>query len=51
MLGTDELVAKSTDGTIDGWLDTLGKLFARIGKVKNPAPAKEFYLGAEYAKA
>ncbi|MFD7160572.1 aliphatic sulfonate ABC transporter substrate-binding protein [Kribbella sp. NPDC059898] len=51
VLPTEELVAKSADGTIDGWLDTLGKLFTRIGKVKTPAPAKEFYLGAEFAKA
>ena len=51
VLSTPELVAKSTDGTVDKWLDTLSDLFVSIGKVKDPAKAADYYLGAQYAKA
>lgn len=50
-LSTDELEKYSTDGTIDGWLKKLNKLFVDFDKVKSVADPKKYYLGKQYAKA
>jgi NitT/TauT family transport system substrate-binding protein len=51
LLPTKQLVADSKDGTVDKWLDALAAVFADMGKVKDPAPAKEFYTADLYASA
>ncbi|GJF31314.1 lipoprotein [Kitasatospora sp. NE20-6] len=48
---TADLVAKTKDGTVDGWLKGLGDFFVSTGQLKNsPAPA-DYYAGDAYAKA
>lgn len=51
VLPTDEIVDKSKDGTIDKWLKTLNKQFKAMGKVKEVADPKDYYLADAYVKA
>ncbi|KAA8606385.1 aliphatic sulfonate ABC transporter substrate-binding protein [Salipiger aestuarii] len=40
----------SRGGQVANWFGTLADLYAQFGKIENPLPASEFYLGALYAE-
>ena len=42
---------QTEDGTIAKWLDNMAKFYEGVGKVQNPQPASEFYLGDLWVKA
>lgn len=43
-----ELEELTKAGKVDNWFDTLAGLYAEFGKIENPLPASEFYLGEFY---
>ncbi|WP_448464877.1 aliphatic sulfonate ABC transporter substrate-binding protein [Martelella sp. AMO21009] len=47
---SEELEQLTRDGKVDNWFDTLAGLYADFGKIENPLPASEFYLGKLYAE-
>lgn len=47
---SEELEALTLDGSVQGWLDTLAGLYVEFGRIENPQPASEFYLGDFFAK-
>lgn len=51
VLPTDELVAKSKDGTIGAWLKTLNEQFTTMGKVDDVVDPKTYYLADEFVAA
>lgn len=42
---SEEFEQMTADGTVDGWLDTLAALYVAFGRIEDPLPASEFYLG------
>uniref|UniRef100_A0AAU3H2L6 Aliphatic sulfonate ABC transporter substrate-binding protein n=1 Tax=Streptomyces sp. NBC_01401 TaxID=2903854 RepID=A0AAU3H2L6_9ACTN len=50
-LSTADLVAKTGDGTVDGWLDGLGEFFVNTGQLKKVPAADTYYEGDLYTKA
>lgn len=44
-----ELEKLTREGKVDHWLDTLAGLYTEFGKIKDPLPASQFYLGNLYA--
>ncbi|MGR3593345.1 MAG: aliphatic sulfonate ABC transporter substrate-binding protein [Limimaricola soesokkakensis] len=40
----------TTGGQVDNWFDTLADLYVQFGKIEDPLPASEFYLGELYAE-
>lgn len=50
-LSTADLVAKTEDGTVDGWLDGLGEFFVDTGQLKKAPAADTYYEGDLYSKA
>lgn len=38
------------DGKVANWFDTLAGLYAQFGKIEDPLPATDFYLGDLYAE-
>ncbi|MFJ8750435.1 aliphatic sulfonate ABC transporter substrate-binding protein [Streptomyces sp. NPDC102441] len=50
-LSTADLVARTEDGTVDGWLDGLGKFFVDTGQLKKAPAADTYYEGDLYTKA
>ncbi|RAJ46098.1 NitT/TauT family transport system substrate-binding protein [Kitasatospora sp. SolWspMP-SS2h] len=50
-LSTADLVARTKDGTVDGWLKGLGDFFVSTGQLKNSPAPSEYYAGDAYAKA
>lgn len=47
---SEELEALTLDGSVQGWLDTLAGLYVAFGRIDNPQPASEFYLGDFFAE-
>lgn len=45
---SEEFEELTANGTVDGWLDTLAGLYVEFGRIENPLPASEFYLGEFY---
>lgn len=45
---SQELEELTADGTVAGWLDTLANLYVEFGRIEDPVPASEFYLGDFY---
>ncbi|MFV0493357.1 MAG: aliphatic sulfonate ABC transporter substrate-binding protein [Pseudorhodobacter sp.] len=45
-----ELEELTREGKVAGWFDTLAGLYADFGRIENPLPASEFYLGDLYAE-
>nr|WP_081858690.1 aliphatic sulfonate ABC transporter substrate-binding protein [Pseudorhizobium pelagicum] len=45
-----ELEQLTRDGKVANWFDTLAGLYADFGKVENPVPAADFYMGELYAQ-
>ena len=45
-----ELEELTKAGKVDAWFDTLARLYADFGKIKDPLPAKDFYLSDLYAE-
>ncbi|MFG2587821.1 aliphatic sulfonate ABC transporter substrate-binding protein [Streptomyces sp. NPDC048438] len=50
-LSTADLVARTEDGTVDGWLDGLGEFFVDTGQLKKAPAADTYYEGDLYTKA
>ncbi|MER7945509.1 aliphatic sulfonate ABC transporter substrate-binding protein [Streptomyces sp. NPDC094458] len=50
-LSTADLVARTEDGTVDGWLDGLGEFFVDTGRLKKAPAADTYYEGDLYTKA
>ncbi|MFJ8924035.1 NitT/TauT family transport system substrate-binding protein [Streptomyces sp. LamerLS-316] len=50
-LSTADLVARTEDGTVDGWLDGLGEFFVGTGQLKKAPAADTYYEGDLYTKA
>ncbi|MFE6186995.1 aliphatic sulfonate ABC transporter substrate-binding protein [Streptomyces sp. NPDC056465] len=50
-LSTADLVAKTEDGTVDGWLDDLGEFFVGTGQLEKAPAAGTYYEGDLYSKA
>ncbi|MFC8225912.1 aliphatic sulfonate ABC transporter substrate-binding protein [Streptomyces sp. NPDC057287] len=50
-LSTADLVARTEDGTVDGWLDGLGTFFVDTGQLKKAPAADTYYEGDLYTKA
>ncbi|MFJ2259187.1 aliphatic sulfonate ABC transporter substrate-binding protein [Streptomyces sp. NPDC087844] len=50
-LTTAELVAKTKDGTVGKWLDTMTDFFVSTGQLKEAPAATAFYAGDVYTKA
>ena len=50
-LSTADLVARTEDGTVDGWLDGLGEFFVGSGPLKKAPAADTYYEGDLYTKA
>ncbi|WP_424920940.1 MULTISPECIES: aliphatic sulfonate ABC transporter substrate-binding protein [unclassified Streptomyces] len=50
-LSTADLVARTEDGTVDGWLDGLGAFFVDTGQLKKAPAADTYYEGDLYTKA
>ncbi|MEV0806284.1 aliphatic sulfonate ABC transporter substrate-binding protein [Micromonospora sp. NPDC050200] len=48
-LSSDELAAKSKDGTVTGWLDGLNGLFKELGKLTSEVDPGSYYDAAAYA--
>jgi len=45
MPSSQELEALTIDGSVQAWFDTLAGLYVAFGRIENPLPASEFYLG------
>lgn len=45
-----ELEELTREGKVDNWFDTLAGLYEEFGKIEDPLPASEFYLGEFYAE-
>lgn len=45
---SEELEQLTADGSVENWLDTLADLYVQFGRIENPVPASEFYLGDFY---
>ncbi|WP_226781430.1 aliphatic sulfonate ABC transporter substrate-binding protein [Oceaniglobus trochenteri] len=45
-----ELEELTRNGNVGNWFDTLANLYADFGKIDEPLPASEFYLGDLYAR-
>ncbi|MFJ4122826.1 aliphatic sulfonate ABC transporter substrate-binding protein [[Kitasatospora] papulosa] len=50
-LSTADLVARTEDGTVDGWLDGLGAFFVDTGQLRKVPAADTYYEGDLYTKA
>ncbi|MEV6265230.1 aliphatic sulfonate ABC transporter substrate-binding protein [Streptomyces sp. NPDC051784] len=50
-LSTADLVSRTEDGTVDGWLDGLGAFFEDTGQLKKAPAAATYYEGDLYTKA
>ncbi|MBM7442462.1 aliphatic sulfonate ABC transporter substrate-binding protein [Streptomyces sp. HB132] len=50
-LSTADLVARTEDGTVAGWLDGLGEFFVDTGQLKKAPAAGTYYEGDLYTKA
>ncbi|MFE9722847.1 aliphatic sulfonate ABC transporter substrate-binding protein [Streptomyces sp. NPDC005794] len=50
-LSTADLVARTEDGTVDGWLDALGEFFVDTGRLEKAPAAGTYYEGDLYTKA
>ncbi|PWS48030.1 aliphatic sulfonates ABC transporter substrate-binding protein [Streptomyces sp. FT05W] len=50
-LSTADLVARTEDGTVDGWLDGLGAFFVDTGQLPKVPAADTYYEGDLYTKA
>ncbi|WP_431038237.1 aliphatic sulfonate ABC transporter substrate-binding protein [Streptomyces sp. P6-2-1] len=50
-LTTKELVARTEDGTVDGWLDAMSEFFVSTGQLKEAPKASSFYAGERFGKA
>ncbi|ASY31861.1 aliphatic sulfonate ABC transporter substrate-binding protein [Streptomyces sp. CLI2509] len=50
-LTTKELVARTQDGTVDGWLDAMSEFFVGTGQLKKAPKASSFYAGEKFVKA
>ncbi|WP_203184650.1 aliphatic sulfonate ABC transporter substrate-binding protein [Streptomyces pratensis] len=50
-LSTADLVARTQDGTVGGWLDGLGEFFVSTGQLKKAPAADTYYEGDLYTKA
>ncbi|MEU9187401.1 aliphatic sulfonate ABC transporter substrate-binding protein [Streptomyces sp. NPDC048484] len=50
-LTTAELVARTKDGTVAGWLDDMTDFFVSTGQLKKAPAATSFYAGDVYTKA
>ncbi|MDO5657447.1 MAG: aliphatic sulfonate ABC transporter substrate-binding protein [Paracoccus sp. (in: a-proteobacteria)] len=49
-LSSAELVELTRDGNVDGWLDGMAEMYVTFGRLEDPIPASEYYLGAQYAE-
>lgn len=47
---SDDLAAKSKDGTVNAWLDGMAEIYVRQGKLEKALPAAEYYTADLYAK-
>lgn len=50
-MSTADLVTKTKDGTVDGWLKGLGDFFVRTGQLKSSPAPDTYYEGDLYTKA
>ncbi|MET9256406.1 aliphatic sulfonate ABC transporter substrate-binding protein [Streptomyces sp. NPDC003717] len=50
-LTTADLVAKTKDGTVAGWLDAMSDFFVKTGQLKKSPGADSFYAGDVYTEA
>lgn len=50
-LTTADLVAKTRNGTVDAWLNNLGRFFVRAGQLKSTPKPSSYYTGDLYTKA
>ncbi|MFJ8884961.1 aliphatic sulfonate ABC transporter substrate-binding protein [Streptomyces sp. NPDC102402] len=50
-LSTADLVARTEDGTVDGWLDGLSEFFVGTGQLAKAPAADTYYEGDLYSKA
>lgn len=51
LLTTADLVAKTQDGTVDGWLDGLADFFVGTGQIKSKPAVSAYYDGAAFTRA
>lgn len=51
LLTTEDLVAKTEDGTVAGWLGDLAEFFVGTGQLQEAPDPSEYYLGDLYTKA
>jgi NitT/TauT family transport system substrate-binding protein len=51
LLTTADLVAKTKDGTVDGWLDGLADFFVGTGQVTSKPAVSAYYDGAAFTRA
>ncbi|KAF4407096.1 aliphatic sulfonate ABC transporter substrate-binding protein [Streptomyces lycii] len=51
VMSTADIVAKTKDGTVDGWLDGLSDFFVRTGTLESAPDPSEFYTGDVYTEA
>ncbi|MFW6692316.1 aliphatic sulfonate ABC transporter substrate-binding protein [Streptomyces sp. MAR4 CNX-425] len=51
VLATEDLVAKTKDGTVGAWLDELAEFFVGTGQLQEAPDPAEYYLGDLYTKA
>lgn len=49
-IDSTELVKLTREGNVDQWLAGMAEMFVAFGKLENPLPPSEYYLGATYAK-
>lgn len=47
---SEELEQLTAEGNVTNWFDTLAGLYAEFGKIENPLPASDFYLGELFTK-
>lgn len=45
-----ELVQLTKDGNVDNWLSGMADMFVTFGKLENPLPPSEYYLGDVFAR-
>jgi NitT/TauT family transport system substrate-binding protein len=50
-MSTADLIAKTKDGTVDGWFKGLGDFFVSTGQLKSSPAPSDFYAGDAYVKA
>ncbi|WP_419999854.1 aliphatic sulfonate ABC transporter substrate-binding protein [Streptomyces boninensis] len=51
IMTTDDLVAKTKDGTVEKWLDGMSDFFVKTGQLKEKPKAADFYTADLYTKA